>query len=228
LSNSLGELKPAFHIITNESLKIMNWKLKSTSDLSSLESAVATAAQAVAETKAATRATWDKVKDFRAAIEDAPDSPALAAGLREAEAEHRVARDADERAHAALMASERALVVAREVGPRADLAASLKARKAKIEALSAKLVPLLREFEAEVIETYSNELLWSVSGGTKTVHESLPDHLDFLVGYLSQPGGLPQFLAHMGDYAAGVVDGSRKATLGANYIKDRRAIRKAG
>jgi hypothetical protein len=59
--------------------------------LAELEATVANATQTLVDTKSATRVTWDKVKDIRAALEDSPDSPALAAGLREAEWKHREA-----------------------------------------------------------------------------------------------------------------------------------------
>ncbi|MGB8609313.1 hypothetical protein [Bradyrhizobium sp.] len=140
----------------------------------------------------------------------------------------RIARDKDEAAHEALKAAERALVVALEAQPRAELAASLNARKARIETLKTKLLPLLKEFEAEIIETHHNALLWSLTGGSKQVHESLPDHLDFLMGHLELPGGLDSFLHHLDTHAAGILDGSKPASLGANFLKDRRQLAKAG
>ncbi len=75
--------------------------VKNDGRLAELDQAVATAAAALVETKAATRVTWDKVKDLRAALEDAPDSPALVAGLSEASSAHREARAQDEAAHEA-------------------------------------------------------------------------------------------------------------------------------
>ena len=53
--------------------------------LAELEQAITDGTQALVDAKAAIRVTWDKVKDIRAALEDGPDSPALAAGLREAD-----------------------------------------------------------------------------------------------------------------------------------------------
>src|SRR5436305_14913225 len=88
-------------------------------DLSSLEANVATAAQIVVQATAETRAAWQRVKDTRNALEDAPDSPALGAALREAEWAHRTARDKDEGCAASLAATERALAAAKEAPLRA-------------------------------------------------------------------------------------------------------------
>ena len=65
------------------------FKSKIEDRLAELEQAVADATKALVDTKAATRTTWDKVKDLRAALDNAPDSPALVAGLSEASGAHR-------------------------------------------------------------------------------------------------------------------------------------------
>ena len=49
--------------------------VKNDGRLAELEQAVATAAAALVETKAATRVTWDKVKDLRAAPRGCPRQP---------------------------------------------------------------------------------------------------------------------------------------------------------
>jgi hypothetical protein len=119
------------------------------------------------------------------------------------------------------------LVVALEAQPRAELTASLRARRKRIVALKDKLLPLLREFEAEILETHANNLLWSLPGGTQQIHLSLPDHLEFLIGHLELPGGLPKFLDLLDAYASGVESGERPASLGANFLKDKRQLAKA-
>jgi len=47
------------------------------------------------------------------------------------------------------------------------------------------------------------------------------EHVSWLVEHLGNPGGLDLFLQHLGDYAEGVVDASRPASLGSNHLKDR-------
>jgi hypothetical protein len=204
------------------------FKTKNDGHLADLETAVAAATKALVDTKAGTRKTWDKVKDIRAALEDSPDSPALAAGLREAEWRHREARAADDRAHEALRAAEAALAVAKESGPRADLAKDLQSRRRRIAALRNELMPGLRELEAEVLATFHNEILWSLPGAGQQMQRAMFDNLSWLVEHLSAPGGLDAFLAHLDFYASGVLDGSRPATLGANFVAEKSRLAKAG
>ena len=190
--------------------------------LAELEQAVTDATQALVDTKSATRTTWDKVKDLRAALEDAPDSPALAAGLREAEWAHRIARDADERAHEALRAAETALVVAKEAPQRAELAKTLQTRRRRLTALRNEVLPALRELESELLETCGNNLQFSLPGAGRQMQAELFGRLSWLVEHLGNPGGLDLFLQHLDTYAANVLDGSAPASLGANHLRDQR------
>ena len=190
------------------------FKSKIEDRLAELERAVTAATQAVVSATAATRDAWQRVKDTRNALEDSPGSPALAVGLREAEWAHRIARDKDEAAHDALKAAEVALVVAKEQPARAELAKTLQSRRRRLTVLKNELVPLLKAFEAEIVETHHNALLWSLTGGSKQIHESLPGHLDFLIEHLEVPGGLDLFLQHLDIHAAGILDGSKPASWG--------------
>jgi hypothetical protein len=193
----------------------MNWKLKSTSDLSSLEANVATAAQAVAETKAATRATWDKVKDFRAAIDDAPDSPALAAGLREAETAHRTARDKDEASQAALLACERALVAAREAPVRAALDKKLKGHSHHLPELRENLLPHLVALRDELWAAYYPEIIGRIGGADTHAVGQLVQTVDALVEQLGD-GRIDRFGKHLAAHADAIADGTLSVRLGSN------------
>jgi vacuolar-type H+-ATPase subunit F/Vma7 len=200
---------------------ITTFKTK-TNPIATREVDVAAATQAVVETAAATRTAWDRVKDLRAALEDSPDSLALAAGLRDAEQRHREAGDRDDAAHAALKAAEQALVAAREAPQRAELVKALKARRARIEALKNKVLPDLRELTAEILETHSTAILWALPGAGQQVHTTLLDHLEWLVEHLQNPAGLTWSLEQMAALERGVSDGSKAATLGQNFAKQRR------
>jgi hypothetical protein len=172
----------------------MNWKLKSTSDLSSLEANVATAAQAVAETKAATRATWDKVKDFRAAIDDAPDSPALAAGLREAETAHRTAREAP---------------------VRAALDKKLKGHSHHLPELRENLLPHLVALRDELWAAYYPEIIGRIGGADTHAVGQLVQTVDALVEQLGD-GRIDRFGKHLAAHADAIADGTLSVRLGSN------------
>jgi hypothetical protein len=155
------------------------------------------------------------------------DSPELGRQLATAMAAMSAASEKLGTAQAALGDAERNLLVFREAPQRAQTAALLRSRKARISALRNELLPGLRALREEIVETHHNGLLFSLSGGSKGVHESLLDHLDFLVSHLEAQGGLTLFLDHMATYASGIVSGERPLDLGANYVAGKRGLAKA-
>ena len=210
----------------SERLKTM-FKSKIEDRLAELEAAVADAARDVARTRQAHRDACQALADARASLAEAPNSDALSNTVSQA------FDDAGQRsselglAMERLAEAERNLLVYREAPQRAQTAASLKARKARISALRNELLPGLRDLRAEIVETHHNGLLFSLPGASKQIHGSLLDHLDFLVSHLEAQGGLTSFLDHMATYASGVVDGSRPLDLGANYAAEKRRLAKA-
>jgi hypothetical protein len=200
---------------------------KDADKLVALEQAVADRTTDLTTARGEFREKREKLDDIRAVLAEREDSPELGRQLATAMTAMSSASETLGLAQAALADAERSLAVFREAPERAQTGAMLRTRKARISALRNELLPGLRDLQAEVVETYHNGLLFSLSGGSKQIHESLPDHLDFLIGYLEAPGGLTLFLDHVASYAAGVVDGSRPLDLGANFLKDKRQLAKA-
>ena len=113
-------------------------------------------------------------------------------------------------------------MVAKEAPQRAVLAKTLQSRRRRLTVLKNELVPLLREFEAEILETHHNNLQFSLPGAGRQMQMELFERLSWLVEHLGNPGGLDVFLQHLDIYAANVLDGSAPATLGSNHLRDQR------
>ena len=205
------------------------FKVKKASDkLAALEQAVADRTQELIAARGAFREAREKLDDVRALLAEHDDSPELRRQLAMASTAMSAASETLGSAQAELADAERNLLVFREAPDRAQTAALLKARKARISALRNELLPALRALQEEIVDTYSNGLLFSLPGASKQVHESLANHLDFLIDHLEAPGGLTLFLDHLASYAAGITDGSRPLDLGANFLRDKRQLAKAG
>ena len=195
--------------------------------LAELEATVADKTKELLAARGGFREKREKLDDIRTLLAEHEDSPELHQQLQLASAAMSAASETLGLAQAALADAERNLLVFREAPQRAQAAALLKARKSRISALRNELLPGLRDLRAEITETYHNGLLFSLSGGSKGIHESLLDHLDFLIGHLESPGGLSLFLDHMASYAGAIMSGERPLDLGANYIAEKRRLAKA-
>ena len=166
--------------------------------------------------------TFDRVgKGRRAAIDDAPDSPALAAGLREAETAHRTARDKDEASQASLLACERALVAAREAPVRAALDKKLKGHSHHLPELRENLLPHLVALRDELWAAYYPEIIGRIGGADTHAVGQLVQTVDALVEQLGD-GRIDRFGKHLAAHADAIADGTLSVRLGSNLHVDPR------